>query len=446
MVASVFILVIFLGLAGLALDRAFISSAKVSVRDQLRTQTFALLSVLEVSPNGRIILPAQLPESRLLVPNSGLYAVILNHKAKSVWLSASALGVRLNNLETTLSGSEYFSQEGESLASPFRYSFSISWETEDSSEHEFTLVMIEASDHFISFVNEYRRKIVLWLGLAGAILLLLQMTALRWSLSPLGKVMTELDQIEHARQDRILGTYPEEIAQLSERINLFIARERKNLERYRNTLGDLAHSLKTPLAVMKGMSESGKPAPPTEFAPYLERMGKIVDYQLRRAASSRVSLVQKMIPVEPVFRRIQESLDKVYAHKDIAASSATENDLLFYGDQSDLYELAGNILDNAYKWANSRVHYGLYRVTPESGRIPGLKITVEDDGPGVADHVRNIVLERGVRVDQKVEGQGIGLAVSQEIIERYNGIMEIGASEEGGALITIFLRPTINDA
>lgn len=443
LIAAAIILITFLGLAGVALDRAFISSAEVSLKNQLKTQTFALLSVLEVEQDGALVIPQQLPEARLMVPNSGLYAFIIDPLNNVIWQSNSAIGVRLSGLQKEQLGSESFGQDGNKLSSPFRYSFSISWETESNLEYEFTLVMVEASDHFVTFVAEHRQKIILWLGLVGVFLLLLQMLALNWSLSPLVKVSNELDQIEHARQDRILGDYPDEIAQLSQRINLFIANERKNIERYRNTLGDLAHSLKTPLAVVKGLAESNTSIDHAELNRYTDRMSNIVEYQLKRAASSRVSLVHSLVSVAEVISRIDESLKKVHASKGIEVGGNVAESVQFYGDQSDLYELLGNIMDNACKWANKQVRYSAKSIKAGNSRLEGVELTIEDDGPGIAGEVRDLVMKRGVRADQQIEGYGIGLAVSREIVDRYNGEFEIGQSSLGGAAIKISLRPSM---
>ena len=451
LIAAAFILVTFLGLAGIALDRAFISSAELSQRTQLRTQTFALLSVLEVDPKGEIVLPRLLPEARLMVPNSGLYALIIDKENKLLWQSGSSLGVELGQYQNQPAGTEQFRQLGESLSSPFMYSFSISWETELGEVHAFTLVLVEAGKLFATTVAEHRRKIVVWLGMAGFFLLIMQMIALNWSLRPLSRVSDELDQIETAQQDRILGDYPDEIAQLSERINLFIGNERKNQERYRNTLGDLAHSLKTPLAVVKGLAESRGAIDHEELDRYADRMTNIVEYQLKRAASSQVALVHGRIDVSEVVNRIVDSLDKVYADKKIQFSNDLESGLMFYGDESDLYELLGNILDNAYKWAESRVHLtggyhrhdGVSRGERNGRAMADLELTVEDDGPGVAKEVRELISQRGIRADEQTDGQGIGLAVSREIIERYDGRLEIGRSDWGGASFRITLHPGI---
>lgn len=448
LITAAAILLTFLGLAGVALDRAFISSAELSQRTQLRTQTFALLSVLEVTPEGGVLLPRLLPEARLMVPNSGLYALIIDQQNKLLWQSGSALGVEIRKYENQPPGTEQFAQDGDDLTSPFQYSFSISWETENGVEHAFTLILVEAGNLFSGTVTEHRSKIVLWLGLTGFFLLIMLMVALNWSLAPLARVSGELDQIERGQQDLVLGDYPHEIAQLSERINLFIGNERKNQERYRNTLGDLAHSLKTPLAVVKGLAESRSAIDHKELDQYADRMTNIVDYQLKRAAASQVALVHGMINVDEVVGKIIGSLDKVYADKRVAVTRVVDAEINFYGDESDLYELLGNTLDNAYKWASSRVRVTAQTIEKEQrprhgSALDDLVLIIEDDGPGVASNVRELVSKRGVRADEHMDGQGIGLAVSHEIIDRYNGSLEIGQSALGGAIFTIRLHPGI---
>ena len=437
------VLITFLGLAGVALDRAFVSSAQVSLKNQLRTQTLALLSVLEVDMDRNIVMPKQLPEARLMSPDSRLNAVILDRDGSIAWQSPSSLGVSFDDLVIAKTKGEDFSQLGSILSSPYRYSFPVSWENEQGVEYEFSLIVTESSNHFSEFVNEHRKKIILWLGLAGIFLLFMQMLTLHWSLLPLARVSQEIDQIERARQNQIVGTYPEEIAQLSQRINLFVSKERKNLERYRNTLGDLAHSLKTPLAVIRGLIENRGEKADKELSQYVDTMTNIVEYQLEKAASSRVSIVQSWIDVAEVVTKILEAMEKVHGGKTISTVINILPQLKFYGDKSDLYELLGNVIDNAYKWSADRVQIQARSISPETGLIQGVEILVEDDGPGVNDAMRDVVFRRGMRADQRVEGQGIGLAVSREIVDGYNGQLTIGDSDLGGAKIRIQLRPSV---
>lgn len=452
LIAATFTLIAFLGLAGVALDRAYQSSAKVAVKNQLKTQINALLTVLEIDEAGKLILPDRMPESRLTSPNSGLYAVILDGNGELVWRSKSSLGMSFDELEIAAPGQEKFFQISDELNAPFYYSFGITWELDLDKEIELTLAMVNESRNYIQIIRSHRKELVFWLGMAGVLLLLMQAITLRWGLKPLGKVTEELDHIEHGKQKKILGVYPQEIGQLSKRINLFIENERKNLSRYRNTLGDLAHSLKTPLAVIKGLTESStKDDAKKSTGVALDRMGinelveqmnKIVEYQLKRAASSQFSIMHSAVDVETVLKKLDSSLQKVYVDKQVTSTFHVVPDSIFHGDESDLFELLGNIMDNAYKWAKFRVRYNTLVVTETSTVHPGLTITIHDDGPGIEKHERTAVFQRGERVDQQTPGQGIGLAVVREIVERYEGELTIETSELGGALVRARFSPT----
>lgn len=435
LLAATFTLIAFLGLAGVALDRAFIASAGVTVKNQLKTQVHALLKVLEIDDTGSLIIPDSVLETRLTMPNSKLYSAILDSRGKILWRSKSSVGIELNRLETAAPGKETFSQVGESLSSPFYYSFGASWGVDLDRYVDLTLVMINESENYIQTISSYRRELVFWLGTAGILLLIMQGVILRWGLKPLGAVVRELDLIEHARQKKILGAYPREIAQLSRRINLFIENERKNLIRYRDTLGDLAHSLKTPLAVIKGITDNDTRPDLKNIDELVDRMNKIVEYQLNRAASSQFSVMHGAVDCEEVLRKLHASMKKVYMGKNIDSIWEMEPDAVFYGDESDLFEFLGNIVDNAFKWAGSKVLF-VCRTDRAVGRgYNGLTIEIHDDGPGIAIEERATVLKRGVRADQQTPGQGIGLAVVREIVHRYEGVLTIESSCLGGALV-----------
>ena len=425
----------FLGLAGVALDRAFISSSKVTVKNQLKTQINALLTVLEISDQGALIIPDRMPETRLTMPSSGLYSVILSNDGQVLWRSKSSLGIGLNDLRVARPGEEIFSQTGNQISSPFFYSFGIAWEIDLNRYVELSLVMIDESRNYTQTISSHRKELIFWLGTAGIFLLIMQGVILRWGLKPLKAVANELDMIEHAQQKTILGNYPKEIAQLSRRINIFIENERKNLTRYRDTLGDLAHSLKTPLAVIKGMTDNDKRLNRENLDELVDRMNKIVEYQLKRASSSQFSVMHSAVNCEEVLEKLNSSMNKVYADKQIQCIWNIDSDSVFYGDESDLFEFLGNIIDNAYKWADSRVQLTA-TVDKVSGKVQsGLIIEIHDDGPGIPLSERDLVLNRGVRADQQTPGQGIGLAVVREIVARYEGVLTIETSHLGGALV-----------
>ncbi len=430
-------LIAFLGLAGVALDRVFVNSAWVAERNQLRTQIMVLLAVIEIDKQGGIFIPSKLPEARLNYPDSELYATILNDRGSIIWRSHSSLGRHFIDLSVRTPGVENFRRAENQLDSPFYMEFGIAWEFSKDESRELTLVMVHTNREFKELVNSYRKDLFFWLGGAGVLLLLVQSLTLHWGLRPLSRVVTELDKVERAEQEHVRGVYPLEIAQLSRRINLFIMNERNHQKRYRNTLSDLAHSLKTPLAVLRSAAEDNKPNIAEEITEQVDRMTKIVDYQLNRSASSDGSVIHAAHPIPVVIDKIVASLRKVYASKEIRILSRVDPDSVFYGDEGDLYELLGNCLDNACKWAQKSVYVVVNSLEEEGMVHVGVDMRIEDDGPGIPVKVRRQVLERWARADERTHGHGIGLAVVKEITMRYSGELYIDESQYGGASIRI---------
>jgi two-component system sensor histidine kinase PhoQ len=254
----------------------------------------------------------------------------------------------------------------------------------------------------------------------------------------------ELARVRRGVSDRLSGRHPPELQQLVDSINALIESEYAHLDQSRNTLSDLAHSLKTPLAVLRtrldaGASESELRA---EVATQVQRMSEIVSYQLSRAARSGHALVSAPIAIEPRAEEIVASLEKVYRSKGVVCEFELDPAANFHGELGDLQELLGNLLENAFKWSRARV---LLTVQSEAGKgmsRPGLMIAVEDDGAGVdLDNVEPL-LQRGARGDERVQGHGIGLAIVQDIVRAYRGELKVEHSHElGGARFAVHFPP-----
>jgi two-component system sensor histidine kinase PhoQ len=269
---------------------------------------------------------------------------------------------------------------------------------------------------------------------------------LRWGLRPLRDVAREIHAIEAGEKELLSGTYPPELSALTGNLNGLLQRERGQMRRYRDALGDLAHSLKTPLAIMRGALANQSRGALSEkqqgldaslaatVAEETEKMQYIVDYQLQRAATAGpASPLASPLALSPVAKKIITSLDKVYHDKKISALLRIEPGLDFRCDHGDLLELLGNLLDNAYKWCSSKVEL-------QAGNEDGyLTLRVEDDGPGIPAEEAANILQRGVRADQSTPGQGIGLAVVASIVQAYGGEIRIAASPLGGACVLIRL-------
>jgi len=200
-------------------------------------------------------------------------------------------------------------------------------------------------------------------------------------------------------------------------------------------LSDLAHSLKTPLAVIQSSAHgaSMSDAKRVEIEEQVARMTQIVTHQLHRAGTSGRSALSRSINVGTIVERLKDSLDKVYASRDFKVDIRITDGVTFVGDEADLMEILGNLMENAYKWASSRIVISAEMIQGMDNACATLDFRVEDDGPGIPEGKIQEILKRGVRADQNVPGNGIGLAVVQDILSVYKGELQIEKSDLGGA-------------
>lgn len=442
------VLAAFLGMAFFAIDQAFYDTALSAQRERLQSYMYAYLAGADTNRAGALIPPEVGPDPRFDRPGSGLYAGIVGEKISGArekqWRSPSANGRQLPFDEELPRGTVTFrgpvASDGEKL---YVLSQGVEWKIGDRGELHLTFHIAEDVDALQRQVAVFRRTLFAWLGGLGIVLVLLLLGVLRWSLAPLRKVVTDLAVVERGGQERLRGHYPVELSGLTASLNDFIDAERDRLNRYRNTLADLAHSLKTPLAVMRSQLESGTDGERLRWT-VLEQVGRmddIVAYQLSRAATSGHHTFATPLPIEPFAEEIVRSLEKVYAAKQILCEFEIAPASRFHGDQGDLMELLGNLLENAFKWARRRVVLSAHAVPAPGARRAGLELSVEDDGPGIPDDQIERVLQRGVRGDERVQGHGIGLAIVLDLLKAYRGELTVTRSPLGGARFGVRLPP-----
>lgn len=429
------VLAVFTALAAFALDQAFRDSARSAREERLLAQVYLLMSAAEVDAHGTVSIGSGPLDPRFEMPQSGLYATVTNGQGTLVWRSRSALNVDAPYGRQVPAGVHTFEQVTDRSGSGyFLQSFGVSWSTPGGS-FPFTFSVAEDLQPFEQQLSAYRKNLWGWLGATALLLLIAQSLTLRWGLRPLRRLADEVSKLEHGEQQQIGGDYPTEVKGVTENLNTLLTHERARQKRYRDALADLAHSLKTPLALVRGALNQSKPEP--ELAHTLQeqvdRMDRIVSYHLQRAAASGRSGLVAPQPVRPAVERMLKALSKVYADKQIDTQVDIDPALRFRGDEADLLEMLGNVLDNACKWCRTQVRVG---AKLSGGR---LSLCVEDDGPGIAEADAQRVQERGVRADQSVPGQGIGLAVTRDIVEAYDGEIAIGSTDLGGASVTLVL-------
>ncbi len=466
LLASILLMPAFLLVSGYMLDKSFSASQQAAQKAHLQSQIYLLMAAAEWDGEN-LWLPETLQEPGFNQPNSGLYGFIIGSQTE-LWRSASAQyqlrhwrpSVATNEIRPGNTGfylqtihipaSVATATNSESIAHNERddtiaialFYYDILWETSpgndiaSAADNAQPLRFYVVQDLTQSQLEQraYRQQLSYALGTLMLTLLLLQVIIVRWGLRPLSKVSAELRAIEQGSQEQLIGNYPREIQPITTSFNLVLANEQKQRERYRTTLGDLAHSLKTPLAVMQGELHDLKPEQAqTTLADQCSRMNQIIQHQLRRAVAGQKTFAEAT-PIKPLVERLCNALGKVYREKNITFEQHIPGICPFYGASSDFMEVMGNILDNACKFCQARIS-----VTAQWENNV-LSICIDDDGPGLAENQQQDVLKRGARADTAYAGQGIGLAVAIDIISSYQGALSIEASPLGGARFRITLH------
>lgn len=430
------ILILFLGLVGFALDRAFKASVQTAVEERLQLQIYALLGVAEPDDQGFFV--PDLEEARFSQIDSGLYGFIFDRSGKELWRSPSALSLNLPRAEFLGQdldpGQTYFGEITTEQGRVLSFAgYGTYWASQDA---EFHFYVMESTATTAAEIRQFQSRLWFWLGGLALLLSVIQYYLLRWGLKPLQRLADDVSDIEAGLSDQLKNHYPTELQAVSDNLNLLIRSERERQSRYRSTLGDLAHSLKTPLAVISGIVQNGRrnaiEEDLAEIGDQVERMNQIVTWQLKRAVKTgNPAILARPVKLKPVVDKLLAALGKVYLDKAVSVDREIPSDAEFYGEESDLTEVLGNLLDNAFKYCSKRVRI----VAQQQGR--SLTIQCCDDGPGIPGNMRRWVLERGARADTVKSGQGIGLAVVVDIVSSYGARIEIGDSDLGGAEIRL---------
>ncbi|WP_295625693.1 ATP-binding protein [uncultured Nitrosomonas sp.] len=432
--ATLVLLIFIVGIA-LTLDRAFYDSARLGVKDRLFAKLLMLMGDAEVEDSNELDVPTNLLDAELGHVNSDTYAYIVDPTNTIAWRSNSSLNKPLPPTALLEKGKKEFSQIMLNEEPYFIYRYGVAWET-PAGDYPLTFIVITDTVLFEAQIERYREDLWGWLSIMAVFLLATQMLVLRWGLQPLRKVSTEIAAIESGQKENLKGIYPSEIQVLTDSINSLINHEHKQQKRYRNGLADLAHSLKTPLAVLQGaiQGEEDETIRRKTIQEQIDRMDNTIQYQLRRAATAGSSPGMRLILLRPMVDRIVNTVTKAYRDKSPHITTEIDESTGLRIDEGDLMELLGNLIDNAFKWCRQSIHL--------SAGYQGSQmiIQVKDDGPGIQSHEIARILERGVRADQSIPGHGIGLAIVRDITQVYGGELSIENNPAGGLCVALRLK------
>lgn len=439
------LLLVFFGATIAVLDTAFTEAGEQARRDILDGHLVALLAAAEPENGGELALPERLREPRFQSIGSGLYAELRDAADTVLWRSTSALGLEIPAGIRPELGNHLFARESLEDGTPLlTLSLAVQWEFPDGSLKPYVFKVAESLDSFNAQIAGFRRQLFGWFAAVAVTMLIAFSMLLRGLLKPLRQIETEITEIEEGSRVSLSGEFPTELHGVARNMNLLIDSERARSDRYRYTLDNLAHSLKTPLAAMRALlNDQQVEGFSGRFDEQIDRMDEIVRYQLRKpSASVADNLVLQAVKVEKEVGRLVDGLRKVYHDKRPQFDVSIEPGMQFRGDTGDFLELAGNLLDNACKWCNSKVRIAVVPSVGARAIASGMVLTVSDDGPGIPQEAADALLQRGMRLDESTPGHGIGLAVVKDIARSYGGRLSIKRSERlGGAEISVSIPP-----
>ena len=416
-------------IGGLLISALFRDSVEQNFDARLSVHVDSLIAVTRYDNSGRLILSRTLPDPRFDLPYSGWYWQISDDRgavlirSRSLW--DQTLGITAPGQQGGMQTQQVEGPDGAMLrvrfidvtlpemprqAPPVRFAVAA-----DSSElkgelRPFNLALLWSMS-------------ALGLGLAVAVAV-----QVRVGLRPLRRIRIALSDIRGGRTERMAGDWPSEVQPLVRELDSLLDHNTAVLGRARTHVGNLAHALKTPLAVL-GNESARKKGPRTDAIDrQVAIMRRWVDHYLSRASAAATGAVLgARTPVGPVVADLQRTLERIHVDRPVAIVSHVEDEILaFRGERQDLEEMIGNLLDNACKWASSRVEV---TAAPVDGR---LAVTIDDDGAGLPESRHGEALGRGRRLDESSPGSGLGLAIVSDIAGLYGGDLHLEASPLGG--------------
>jgi signal transduction histidine kinase len=408
----------------------------------LSAHLFNLIAASSVDDTGRLMGSPDLGDLRYTIPDSGWY-----------W-SVEPVSDKVTGKLSSLSMTNKIIQSVDPKIAPFdsqfrrTYAFpGLDGEALEIAETEFEMGSADRIARFRVMGNRseveaeitaFAQRLYTYLALFGLGSIAVNAMAILLGLNPLRKARESLKQIREGKAHKLDGEFPPEIAPLASEMNALIDNNRRIVERSRTQVGNLAHSLKTPLAVManEGRALGGKAG--TVIADQAGAMQQQIQHYLQRAriAAQRDSVVFRA-PVTPILIRLQRVMQKLNPQKSFEFSPPS-SEIVFAGEAEDLEEVVGNLLENAAKWGRKRVLINV-AMSSKPGVTPMLELEISDDGPGLANDQMAQALERGKRLDESKPGTGLGLSIVADTVREYGGSIRLAKSQLGGLSVSISL-------
>ncbi len=434
--SSTAIAIIMLVAASLLLNAIFKQALERNFDLRLKSALDGILANVALGEDGQIKLQGPVADARFSLPLSGWYWQISGPGSGPRLLASPSLLDQ--QLEPVPPGSK---RDGDGVAT---------YSTHDSSgtllrvmdeklklfnqaaDYEFAVT--GNFDELKAEVSSFQQTLYLVLGALGAALLGAIFLQVKFSLRPLQDMQHQLNDIRGGRIELLPEHFPEEIQPVADELNLLVQSNFEIIDRARMQVGNLAHALKTPISVLANESRNSTEPLAAKVREQLDAMRDHVNLYLDRARrAARAQAIGAVTDVEPVLQALGRTLQRINADRGLSIAVEAPAGLRFRGERQDLEEMVGNLMDNACKWAKSKVivrAIALPRNSDDSRNW--LLISVEDDGPGIPPEQRAEALKRGRRLDETKPGSGLGMSIITETASMYSGGLDLAEASVGG--------------
>lgn len=431
LLASWLLVLLILPLAGVALSLAFQSAVNQAFDERLKAMLHVTSSAIRADADGRLDLSRSLGDARFEQVFSGWYWQVSDAQgpllsSRSLWdesltpmsggasgdvLAGDAIGPReqpVRQVQRRLRLPDY--------------------------PHPLQVVVAGPTNEVQAEVAGFRRLLLIALASLGALLLVLIAVQVRWGLAPLRRMREDLREVQTGQRAALDTRLPADLRGLAETMNRVLDRDRRLIERGRNAAGNLAHAIKTPLAVMRTQLAQLPDRERERFGRELKRVDEAVRHHLARASAAGSAGFSGQVMVSTALAPVLDGLGKMAERRGVTLDVRIDERLRVSVDPHDLQELAGNLLENAVRWASRTVRL---TVDADGGR---LRLLVDDDGPGMSEAQRRAAMDRGKLVDSERSQSGLGMSIVSELVDLYAGDMQLGVSAEGGLSVRIEMQ------
>jgi signal transduction histidine kinase len=428
--------------AGIILSTLYRQNAEQAFDDRLHVYLNTLIGTLAAQdPAQPLSDPGNVGEQRFELLYSGWYWQVREPDNGAVLLTSRSLFSDVLDVTKAARVKEEAGIESGSFAGPDKQKLRFLSQTVTFDKaRRFDVLVAGDAGNLEQQISSFRTTVIFLLAAFALGLIIATAAQIRWTFRPLDRIRRSLADLRSGKQTRFEEGLPAEIKPLVDELNALLESNREIVERARTQVGNLAHALKTPLSVITNEARAGAGPFAAKVAEQAETMRKQISHYLDRARiAGQVNVIGALTDVHPAVTRLVRAMNRIHGERGIRIDSRGPEDARFRGEQQDLEEIVGNLVDNACKWARTQVSVTVRYAAPSAGDAAGsLTLLIEDDGPGLtADQIADATA-RGRRLDETKPGSGLGLSIVTDLVALYRGSFSLDASPLGG------LRATVN--